>query len=95
MAMENPAWGYTRTKGRNNLGHEVARSTVATVLQAHGIPADTGPADLLADVPAGHWGAIAGADFFTTEVRTPRGLITYYTLHQHLCLLLSPSPRQH
>jgi transposase InsO family protein len=27
-----------------------------------------------------HWGAIAGADFFTTEVWTPRGLVTYYTL---------------
>jgi putative transposase len=27
-----------------------------------------------------HWGEIAGADFFTTEVWTPRGLITDYTL---------------
>ena len=27
-----------------------------------------------------HWGAIAGADFFTSEAWTPRGLITYYTL---------------
>jgi putative transposase len=27
-----------------------------------------------------HWGAIAGADFFTTEVWTPRGLVTYYML---------------
>jgi hypothetical protein len=27
-----------------------------------------------------HWGAIAGADFFTTEVWTWRGLITYYTV---------------
>src|SRR5262245_46589581 len=27
-----------------------------------------------------HWGEIAGADFFTTEVWTPRSLITYYTL---------------
>src|SRR5262249_40438135 len=27
-----------------------------------------------------HWGAISGADFFTSEVWTPRGLITYYTL---------------
>jgi transposase InsO family protein len=29
---------------------------------------------------AAHWGAIAAADFFTTEVWTRRGLITYYTL---------------
>jgi hypothetical protein len=27
-----------------------------------------------------HWGAISGADFFTTEVWTWRGLVTYYTL---------------
>src|SRR6266576_654894 len=26
-----------------------------------------------------HWGAIAGADFFTTEVRMWGGLLTYYT----------------
>jgi hypothetical protein len=27
-----------------------------------------------------HWGAIAGADFFTTEVWTWRGLVTYYAV---------------
>ncbi len=27
-----------------------------------------------------HWGAIAGADFFTIEVWTLRGLVTYYTV---------------
>src|SRR5688572_2706984 len=27
-----------------------------------------------------HWGAVAAADFFTTEVWTWRGLTTYYTL---------------
>ena len=29
---------------------------------------------------AAHWGAIAAADFFTTEIWTARGLVTYYTL---------------
>jgi putative transposase len=29
---------------------------------------------------AAHWGAIAAADFFTTEVWTARRLVTYYTL---------------
>ena len=29
---------------------------------------------------AAHWGAIVAADFFTTEVWTGRGLVTYYTL---------------
>jgi putative transposase len=81
MAMENPAWGYTRIQGAlKNLGHGVARSTVAKVLKAHGIPpAPDRPSSWRTFLRA-HWGAIAGADFFTSEVWTPRGLITYYTL---------------
>ena len=27
-----------------------------------------------------HWGEVAAADFFTTEVWTAKGLTTYYTL---------------
>ena len=27
-----------------------------------------------------HWGGIAGADFFTTDVWTWRGLVTFYTV---------------
>jgi transposase InsO family protein len=50
------------------------------VLKAHGIPpAPDRPTSWRTFLRA-HWGAIAGADFFTTEVWTPRGLITYYTL---------------
>ncbi len=81
MATENPGWGYTRIQGAlKNLGHGVARSTVATVLKANGIPpAPDRPSSWRTFLRA-HWGAIAGADFFTTEVWTPRGLLTYYTL---------------
>ena len=81
MATENSTWGYTRIQGAlKNLGHGVARSTVAKVLKAHGIPpAPDRPTSWRTFLRA-HWGAIAGADFFTTEVWTPRGLITYYTL---------------
>ena len=81
MATENPAWGYTRIQGAlKNLGHGVARSTVAKVLKANGIPpAPDRPSSWRTFLRA-HWGAIAGADFFTSEVWTPRGLITYYTL---------------
>ena len=57
MAMENSTWGYTRIQGAlKNLGHGVARSTVAKVLKAHGIPPAPDPANLLADVPAGSLG---------------------------------------
>jgi transposase InsO family protein len=81
MATENPGWGYTRIQGAlKNLGREVARSTVAKVLRDNGIrPAPDRPSSWRTFLRA-HWGAIAGADFFTSEVWTPHGLITYYTL---------------
>ena len=81
MATENPGWGYTRIQGAlKNLGHGVARSTVAKVLKHNGIaPAPDRPLSWRTFLRA-HWGAIAGADFLTSEVWTPRGLITYYTL---------------
>jgi helix-turn-helix protein len=81
VATENPRWGYTRIQGAlKNLGHSVARNTVAKVLKDNGIPpAPERPSSWRTFLRA-HWGAIAGADFFTTEVWTPRGLVTYYTL---------------
>ncbi len=81
MATENPGWGYTRIQGAlKNLGHGVARSTVTKVLKANGIPpAPDRPSSWRTFLRA-HWGEIAGADFFTTEVWTPPGLVTYYTL---------------
>ena len=81
MATENPGWGYSRIQGAlKNLGHGVARSTVAKVLKDNGIaPGPDRPSSWRTFLRA-HWGAIAGADFFTSEVWTPRGLITYYTL---------------
>jgi putative transposase len=82
MATENPAWGYSRTQGAlKNLDHRgVARSTVAKVLKDNGIPPVPGrPSSWRAFLRA-HWGEIAGADFFTTDVWTSRGLRTYYPL---------------
>ena len=39
MATENPRWGYTRIQGAlKNVGHRVARSTIASILKAEGIP---------------------------------------------------------
>ena len=39
MANDNPSWGYTRIQGAlRNLGHRVARSTIAKILKEQGIP---------------------------------------------------------
>ena len=81
VAEENPTWGYTRMQGAlKNLGHQVGRSTIARILKAHGLPpAPNRPTSWQTFLRA-HWGAIAGADFFTTEVWTWRGLVTLYTV---------------
>ena len=80
-ATENPAWGYTRIQGAlKNVGHRVGRSTVARILKAHGLPPVPERPTSWQTFLRAHWGAIAGADFFTTEVWTWRGLVTYYTL---------------
>jgi putative transposase len=81
MAEENPTWGYTRIQGAlKNVGHRVGRSTIARILKAHGVaPVPARPTSWQTFLRA-HWGAVAGADFFTTEVWTWRGLVTYYTL---------------
>jgi hypothetical protein len=72
MARENPGWGYTRIEGAlKNLGHGVATSTVANVLKAKGIPPVPGRPTSWRTFLRGHRGAMAGADFFTSEVWTP------------------------
>lgn len=81
MAEENPTWGYTRIQGAlKNVGHRVGRSTIARILKAEGLaPVPARPTSWHTFLRA-HWGVIAGADFFTTEVWTWRGLVTYYSV---------------
>ena len=81
MARENPTWGYRRIQGAlKNIGHRVARSTIAKTLKAHGISPVPDRPLFWRTFLAAHLGETAAADFFTTEVWTRRGLITYYTL---------------
>jgi putative transposase len=63
-----------------NVGHRVGRSTIARILKAHGLPPVPERPTSWQTFLRAHWGVIAGADFFTTEVWTWRGLVTYYTL---------------
>jgi hypothetical protein len=83
MASENRDWGYDRIVGAlANLGYEVSDQTVGNVLQRHALPpaperkrTTTWPAFIRT-----HLALLAGTDFFTAEVLTLRGLMTYYVL---------------
>jgi len=80
MAGDNPSWGYTRIQGAlKNLNHRVARSTIAKILREQGIPPSRERPMTWRIFLRAHWQALFAADFFTTEVWTPRGLVTYYT----------------
>src|SRR5262249_37347462 len=57
----------------------VGRSTIATILKAHGLPPVPNRPTSWQTFLRAHWGAIAGADFITTEVWTIHGLVTFYT----------------
>jgi putative transposase len=84
MAEENPTWGYRRIQGAlANLGHRIDALTVRNILHRHHLePAPqrrkTGmswPQFLKI-----HWDVLAATDFFTVEVATWHGLVTYYVL---------------
>jgi putative transposase len=62
------------------VGHRVARSTIASILKAEGIPPSRERPSSWRTFLRAHWSALVAADFFTTEVWTARGLVTYYTL---------------
>jgi len=71
MAEENPTWGYTRIQGAlKNVGHRIGRSTIARILKRHSLPPVPARPTSWQTFLRAHWGAIAGADFFTTEVWT-------------------------
>jgi hypothetical protein len=83
MARENTSWGYDRLQGAlANLGYLTSSSTVANILKRHGIepaPERDKRTSRLTFLKA-HWGVMAATDFFTVEVWTPKGLVTYYVL---------------
>ena len=83
MAEENGPWGYRRIQGAlSNLGHKLARSTIADVLRRHGIePApERSRKTTWKEFLAQHWELIVAADFFTVEVWTARGLKRFLVL---------------
>jgi putative transposase len=83
MAKENRDWGYDRIVGAlANLGYKVCDQTVGNVLQRHGLlPApERKRTTTWAAFIRIHLTLLAGTDFFSAEVLTLRGLVTYYVL---------------
>lgn len=70
MASEKPRWGYTRIQGAlSNLGHKVARGTVANILKREGIePAPRrGKRTPWSVFLKAHWRSLVAADFLTVH----------------------------
>ena len=84
MAQENPSWGYDRMVGAlANLGHSVSDQTVGNVLKRLCLRWGTGAMPCTThwlDFIRAHMEVLAGTDFFTVEVFTLKGLVTYYVL---------------
>ena len=83
MAEENRDWGLRRIQGAlSNLGHEIARSTIAEILARHGIePApERSRKTTWKEFLSRHWELIVATDFFTVEVWTRRGLERFIIL---------------
>jgi putative transposase len=84
MAEENPTWGYRRIQGAlANLGHQTDKITVRNILRRHHI--DPAPKRREGGMSWTqfiklHWEVLAATDFFTVEVATWYGLVTYYVL---------------
>jgi putative transposase len=84
MAEENPTWGYRRIQGAlANLGHLIDKLTVRNILRRHHMePAPQRRKAGMSWAPflKLHWEVLAATDFFTVEVATWHGLVTYYVL---------------
>jgi len=83
MARENRDWGYDRIVGAlSNLGHHLSDETVGNILRRRGIaPAPQRKRTTTwNEFIRSHRAVLAGTDFFTVEVLTLRGLVTFYVL---------------
>jgi transposase InsO family protein len=84
MAEENATWGYRRIQGAlANLGYAIDPITVRNILRRHHL--EPAPQRCKAGMSWAqflklHWEVLAATDFFTVEVATWHGLVTYYVL---------------
>src|SRR6516225_8151871 len=83
FARENSGWGYDRIVGAlANVGHQISDQTVGNILRRNNVaPApQRSQTTTWKEFIRRHMDVLAGTDFFTVEVLTWRGLVTYYVL---------------
>src|SRR5262249_1312305 len=83
MAQEHRSWGYDRIVGAlANLGVTVSDQTVGNILKRHGIPPapERKTTTTWREFIRTHLDVLVATDFFTAEVWTLGGLVTYYVL---------------
>ena len=83
MAQDNRSWGYDRIVGAlANLGLTVSDQTVGNILKRHGLPPapERKTTTTWKEFIRTHMDVLVATDFFTAEVWTLGGLVTYYVL---------------
>ena len=83
MAQENRSWGYDRIAGAlAHLGYRISDQTVGNILKRHGIPPapERKKTTTWNEFIRTHMEVLVATDFFTVEVWTTAGLVTYYVL---------------
>jgi putative transposase len=83
LAQENRSWGYDRIAGAlGNLGYTISAQTIGNILKRHGIsPApERQKTTTWKEFIRTHLEVLVATDFFTKEVWTKGGLVTYYVL---------------
>src|SRR5213076_1712609 len=83
MAQENRSWGYDRLVGAlANLGYTISDQTVGNILKRYGLPPapERKTTTTWKEFIRTHMDVLVATDFFTAEVWTLGGLVTYYVL---------------
>src|SRR5215475_14431659 len=83
MAQDNRSWGYDRIAGAlANLGYTISDQTVGNILKRHGTPPapERKTTTTSQEFIRSHMDVLVATDFFTAEVWTTAGLVTYYVL---------------
>jgi transposase InsO family protein len=83
MAKENRGWGYDRIAGAlAELGYDISDQTVGNILKRRGVPPapDRHKTTTWKEFIRSHMSVLWATDFFSTEVWTLGGLVTFYVL---------------